>query len=130
MASKIQKVRKDVQERVNKTLDANGDLLDTLQKFSGTEERQEALNYVARLAWGGGGALPPLTPEEGKEIVKQYLGEKHALSLYVTQDEEEELEKQGYKPNTCVLIKRVRGRGSVFICVPKIIGPIIVPWEK
>ena len=119
------RITRKVQKRINNALNQKENLIETIQGFTTGEERQEALEYIACLVEGKHN-LPPLTQDEGKEIMVRYLGEKSALSLYVTPDEEAKLKEAGYAPANCVLIERIRGRGSVFISIPQIIGPIIV----
>ena len=66
-----------------------------------------------------------LSMERASQIAREFLVRERMKSLYITKAEREELEKLGFDPNKCRLIERVEG-GSVFICAPKIYGPIII----
>ena len=66
-----------------------------------------------------------LSMERASQIIRNFFVRKRAKSLYITKAEQEELKRLGYDPNKCRLIERAEG-GSVFICAPKIYGPIIV----
>ena len=66
-----------------------------------------------------------LSMERARQIAREFLVRERMKSLYITKAEREELERLGLDPNKCRLIERVEG-GSVFICVPKIYGPIII----
>lgn len=66
-----------------------------------------------------------LSMERARQIARDFLVRERMKSLYITKAEREELEKLGLDPKKCRLIERVKGE-SVFICAPKIYGPIIV----
>lgn len=70
-----------------------------------------------------------LSMERAGQIVRDFFVKERMKSLYITKAEREELEKLGFDANKCRLIERVEGE-SVFICVPKIYGPIIVSETK
>ena len=63
--------------------------------------------------------------EVGRQIARGFLVSERMKSLYITKAEREELERLGFDQQRCRLIERVEG-GSVFICAPKIYGPIII----
>lgn len=66
-----------------------------------------------------------LSMERANRIVRDFLARERAKSIHITTAEREELERLGYNPNECRLIERAEG-GNVFICVPKIYGPIVI----
>ena len=70
-----------------------------------------------------------LSMEHARQIVRDFFVKERMESLYITKAEREELEKLGFDANKCRLIERVEGE-SVFICAPKIYGPIIVSEMK